>query len=340
MNNFRRILLENRLRMTATARANSPTALAQRRHGRSAFNFDGTRSLPAHLCSPLIGDGTQPWYDPLASANEKLKRLSISYDSYCMGAAQLVGFQGPKLTKADFNIQLRRCLNVHFVPAEVDALFESLCARTRPQQGSDPGAAPQPAPALLDGVEFIRHFFHLGNEGRTEQLRQAREKECRMTRHVSRAKARQEEQLKALENSHIGSFTPEDAASAWKKLELISLRYSPQKEVDAAMLQRMAVFLSPYEFRVLLIHFSKTFTHTFTSPECAALIAKYDTAGQANAKDAERTVDGQIFVTDFIHLSRNAWEEHKKQQTPLRRRRERMNAMGQDPDILPPILGR
>jgi hypothetical protein len=126
MSDFRRILLDNR-------RKNQPHHTASKPELRSQDSF----------CSNVIETASQ---DALTEANAKLTKISISFDSGSTNS-YLAGFQGARLNKKDFNIQLRRCLNINLRRIELDCLFARM---------------DDDCSGLIDGVEFIRYFFGLG----------------------------------------------------------------------------------------------------------------------------------------------------------------------------------
>ena len=89
----------------------------------------------------------KPVLDPLQSAHKKLSRIAVKYDSRRMNN-DLAGFiYGYELTYAEFDTQLRRCLNINLTKAELDAIFREM--------DSDGNMH-------IDGIEFTRYFFYLG----------------------------------------------------------------------------------------------------------------------------------------------------------------------------------
>lgn len=126
MSDFRRILLENRRKNQAHLSTNKAELSSQN-----------------SFCSNIIETSSQ---DALTEANAKLTKISISFDSGGTNS-HLAGFQGSKLNKKDFNTQLRRCLNINLRRIELDTLFARM---------------DDDCSGLIDGVEFIRYFFGLG----------------------------------------------------------------------------------------------------------------------------------------------------------------------------------
>jgi hypothetical protein len=132
MNDFRRLLIENRRN-----------------------NQFETSTISSENSSPLRTESAEfQGLSPLEIANRKLTKISVSFDSQSYNS-HLAGFQGAKLSKEEFDILLRRCLNINLKKPELDALFIDMDADKS---------------LLIDGVEFIRYFFHLGNEARWNKL--------------------------------------------------------------------------------------------------------------------------------------------------------------------------
>jgi hypothetical protein len=90
--------------------------------------------------------------DPLKTGNAKLTKFAIRYDSRRMNN-DLAGFHGYALDKPSFDYQLKRCLSIYLTRDELDALFLFI--------DTDKGGT-------IDGVEFLRYFFKLGQDARDE----------------------------------------------------------------------------------------------------------------------------------------------------------------------------
>ena len=102
MADFRKVLLENR-----------------KKNGLSLS------SLPLHKKinqESVDNNPTGDVYDPLKAANEKLSKVSLSYDSLMVNSP-LLAFDGTILQKNQFQTLLRRCLNITLKKEEIDALF-------------------------------------------------------------------------------------------------------------------------------------------------------------------------------------------------------------------------
>jgi hypothetical protein len=144
MDDFRKLLVENRRKNNQVLFGGSSSVSSSSLESPSAISFRSSTK-----------DGEEDeQIAPLEAANRKLTKISISFDSQSYNN-HLAGFQGAKLSKAEFEILLRRCLNINLRKAELDALFENMDADHS---------------TLIDGVEFIRYFFHLGNEARWKML--------------------------------------------------------------------------------------------------------------------------------------------------------------------------
>jgi hypothetical protein len=129
MHNFRKTLIESRLK-------NNQASL------KSISNISQSQSNDSYYND----------LDPLEIADRKLTKISLSFD-YGSVNSHLEGFQGPRLTKTEFNILLKRCLNINLRKQELDALFLKMDKKKD---------------NLIDGVEFVRYFFILGNKARRD----------------------------------------------------------------------------------------------------------------------------------------------------------------------------
>jgi hypothetical protein len=199
--------------------------------------------------------------DPLLRANEKLKKIAVSFDPSSTNS-HLAGFQGAKLHKQEFAILLRRCLNIQLRSVELDALFHTMDADNS---------------SLIDGVEFIRYFFHLGNEAKA--LMQLETKE-RQQRRLQRMKEKKEKaMLREIQwqKAQIASFTHKDLASMREKLQKAAFWYDPNNDVDHTILHRLRAMLSPFDFQqqVSKCFLAQGMQLHFSGPELAALICEY-----------------------------------------------------------------
>lgn len=156
MDDFRKILLENRHK--------NPMSLSQGSLSSATF----ISKEDAEVAGLSFAD----------AADHKLTKMSITFDAQSSNN-HLQGFAGARLTKKEFDILLRRCLNINLRKAEFDALFEKMDA-----DGS----------MLIDGVEFVRYFFHLGNEARWKMLIDTKEVQHRKV--LALKKRRLEEEQK------------------------------------------------------------------------------------------------------------------------------------------------
>jgi hypothetical protein len=133
LNQFRKTLLADRAIIKETLLAASITGNA-------------TRVIP-----------TQKVLSPLASAQEKLRIASVSFQG---GGSTLNEFRGFKsLPKPEFLDQLRRSLKIQLSRDEQDALCEFLASRAKnPKASAD----------NVECVAFIRYFLKVGEEGKAD----------------------------------------------------------------------------------------------------------------------------------------------------------------------------
>ena len=238
----------------STDNDDAPQSTAQRRLG----SF--VRPPVARRASFFSSEESQS-ADPLLRANNKLKKIAVSFDSSSYNS-HLAGFQGAKLQKQEFHMLLRRCLNIHLKAGEFDALFTTMDA-----DGS----------GLIDGVEFIRYFFHLGNEAKALIHLETKDRQRRRQERIKEKKERARLRELNWQKAQIASFAPGDVASMHAKLQRAAFLYDPNNDVDHSILHRLRAFLSPYEFQLQV---TKCFSAQgmrlhFTGPELAALIYQF-----------------------------------------------------------------
>eukprot|EP01033_Poteriospumella_lacustris_P013226 gene13226-9473_t len=249
----------------------APQSTAQRRLG----SF--VRPPVARRASFFSSEESQS-ADPLLRANNKLKKVAVSFDSSSYNS-HLAGFQGAKLQKQEFHMLLRRCLNIHLKSGEFDALFSTMDA-----DGS----------GLIDGVEFIRYFFHLGNEAKALIHLETKDRQRRRQERVKEKKERARLRELNWQKAQIASFAPGDVASMHAKLQRAAFLYDPNNDVDHSILHRLRAFLSPYEFQLQV---TKCFSAQgmrlhFTGPELAALIYQFRVPAAAAAAATDDDGDG------------------------------------------------
>lgn len=232
----------------------APQSTAQRRAG----SF--VRPPVARRASFFSSEESQS-ADPLLRANNKLKKIAVAFDSSSYNS-HLAGFQGAKLQKQEFHMLLRRCLNIHLKASEFDALFTTMDADRS---------------GLIDGVEFIRYFFHLGNEAKALIHLETKDRQRRRQELIKEKKERALLRELNWQKAQIASFAPRDVASMEAKLQRAAFLYDPNNDVDHSILHRLRAFLSPYEFQLQV---TKCFSAQgmrlhFTGPELAALIYQF-----------------------------------------------------------------
>ncbi|RYG63268.1 hypothetical protein EON64_16260, partial [archaeon] len=183
MDDYRKILLGNR--RAGSFSSSASLALGSQESGQSEGFGDSLVQLTA-----------------LQRADAQLTRVSISFDAQSYNS-HLAGFQGSRLSKAEFETLLRRCLNVVLSAGELEALFRRMDADQS---------------ALVDGVEFIRYFFALGNRAREKMQAESRE-----IRHKKR-QAQEDRRLLAMrkaadwEAAQIAQYKERDLPRALDKL--------------------------------------------------------------------------------------------------------------------------
>ena len=100
---------------------------------------------------------------------------------------------------------------------------------------------------------------------------------------------------------------------------------------DLATTQGFMAKLSPYEFKMQL---ERSLGLSLTGEETGAVIKKFSTL------EGEHCIDGVLFLKKFIGLKKRAEREFAAKRKENAKWKKRALAMGQQSDILPPILGR
>lgn len=341
LSDFRKVLFEGRSKRMQSLSLVQMDEPLPTHHRKSPTN------LPRSRAGTADGDqsvGSASTIACLRSANEKLTKLSVSYDSRDP-VSYLLGFEGLALDKQELNVQLRRCLNIWLTKEELDALFESM--------DSDNSN-------LIDGVEFVRYFFSLGNKARGKINRELSNKLKKLSQEAKLLEVEKLEKLKKWESEQIAHSTAEESEHAMEKLAYAALRCDPSGFISHIKLQGFEKYLSPFEFKQQLeksfdirltpgevskrSNFFFFFTFFFCIDYCCwfiiiiksgALLKKYSTL------PGEYCVDGHLFLCQFYVFQQEAWKKHKREMEVYAKRKERVNAMGQRMDtMLPKYLGR
>lgn len=276
-----------------------------------------------------IGNG---YITALRAANDKLTKRSLSHDSRDP-ISYLLGFEGLKLDKYDFNVQIRRCLNINLTRDELEALFFSMDVDTS---------------GFVDGVEFVRYFFMLGNKARHQiTIDAARRKvQCvvdeKLDAELQLAKERE------WQSEQVSRCTVEEEDSAMAKLAHAALRCDPSSFINKIKLRGFEKYLTPFEFKHQI---EKSFDMHLTPGECGALMTKFGSTGlpiagvkpsfsfSASASQAH-SIDGRLFLCRFFVFQQETWKTHKTDTQIYAQRREKVLSMGQNLDYLPKTLGR
>jgi hypothetical protein len=227
MDDFRKILIENRRKNVMS--------------GSSSVASQSTASLKSESAE-------YEGLTPLEIANKKLKKISVSFDSQSYNS-HLAGFQGAKLTKNEFETLLRRCLNINLKRIELDALFDTMDA-----DGS----------LLIDGVEFIRYFFQLGNEARWKMLIDTKEIQTKRKERMKHRRILEQQRIKEWEDAQIKKFSDKDYISAMVKLKDAAFNWDPSNHIDSVFTKGFEAFLSPYQFKIQI---EKSFSIKLTGAE-------------------------------------------------------------------------
>lgn len=243
--------------------------------------------------------------DPLTSSNNKLAKASLSYAP--TGQVNILqGFQGQDLTEEEFDVQLKRCLQVNLSKKELHAMFTAMDA-----DGS----------GLIDGVEFTRYFLTVGNIARDKIRMAALEKQRREDHMLKMAKIEEHDRLKMWENSQVSVETNEnDEERVFRKLALIALHWDNGATLSGAKLVGFDAYLTPFEFKQQL---EASFELYLDKDEIGALMKRYKVSGHG-----DHCVDGKSFLQSFSKLRRTSREKHTKELKKYAKRKEKVLQMG------------
>ncbi len=273
----------------------------------------GPETLPASsadiassLNSPSNLDkfGNELNADPLQTANAKLAKAALSYAPSAQMNV-LAGFQGQDLNEPEFDVQLRRCLQVNLNKKELAAIFLSM--------DTDHSG-------LIDGVEFTRYFLTVGNiareKTRLETLHMQRREAHRAKMHAIEETMR----VKEWEQSQISNDTShEDEQRIFRKLAKVALHWDNGSAVAEAKLVGFNAFLTAYEFKVQL---EISFGLRCDKDEIGALMKRYKT------REGEHCVDGKAFLQSFNKLRETSRKEHALELEKLARRKDKVLKIG------------
>jgi hypothetical protein len=242
--------------------------------------------------------------DPLTTANAKLAKASLSYAPSAEYNI-LAGFQGQDLNEAEFDVQLRRCLQVNLSKKELTAMFRSMDA-----DGS----------GLIDGVEFTRYFLTVGNIAREttrlETLHKGRREAHRAKMHA----IEEVERVKLWESSQIShDTTVEDEQRIFQRLAKVALHWDNGSAVAEAKLIGFYAYLSPFEFKLQL---EASFNLHCDPEETGALMKRYKTG------EGEHCEDGKAFLQSFSKLLHTSRVQHAKELKKFAKRKDKVLKVG------------
>ena len=242
--------------------------------------------------------------DPLESANSKLAKASVSY-APTTEFNILAGFQGQDLNEEEFNVQLKRCLQVNLTKKELFALFRSMDV-----DGS----------GLIDGVEFTRYFLTVGNIAREKVRLATLEKHKRDEFRNKQHAIEEAKRIQLWEKSQVSNeSTEEHEQDVFKKLAKVALHWDNGSNVAAAKLAGFDAYLTPFEFKVQL---ESSFDLYLDKEEMGALCKRY------RNRDGEHCIDGKAFLQSFSTLRRSSRVQHVKELKKYANRKKKVLNIG------------
>ena len=252
-------------------------------------------------------DGT-----PLERALAKITKKSRYYDPVDKrNRRALEGFDGPKLSYADFRHQLRMSLGVKLAKDEVEALAQLF----------DPEAQ-----GYISGAEFSRHFTRAGitarQEERTERMRETHEKADRARRAQKETERLDYEELM---EDVCDTFVEADRTSALDKLRHLAGTWDAGYTEHRVNLAAFSSKMSMKEFRDQL---TKSFGIKMTPAEMGALRDTYD-------RDGNGFINGSEFHLWWFKLAEEKHATDERERQTAITRRTRLTVRTPAPSLLP-----
>lgn len=310
MTDYRRILMENRRVNTMSSSASCSSSSSSR----TRLDMDESEALTRREQRQKEAEEKER-RSPLELADQKLTKVSISFDAKSYNS-HLSGFQGARLDKKEFNALLCRCLNVRLNGAELDALFDRM---------------DQDQSKKIDGVEFVRYFFALGNSARWNMQLETMAIRAKKTEAMKRRQEEEEARIRDWEAKQITHYTDRDRESAFQKLRDLSLFLEVTDEVDGLYLRGFEGRLTAYQFKQQV---NKLFSRRLSASEISALIAEFQIT------DEDTFVDGSAFLRRLQELQQEAQKIQTEIKACREHRKQVVIAMGQNVNCLPKCLGR
>lgn len=280
------------------------------------------REKPAAQSANIFRRTQSKGVDPLESGNAKLTKFAIRHDSRRENN-DLEGFNGYSLNKEEFDYQLKHCLTIYLTRDELDAVFTHIDT-----DKSD----------FIDGVEFLRYFFKLGQDAR-DDIR-AELMATAMKTQAMKDKKKEDERIRISDENYKFKieFTKENFNSGIGKLCKFVSRFNPT--LDCVEFRDITSLITPLEFKIVL---EKLTNVRFTDPEIAALLDKYaDPVPPRLVKNGVWcTVDGSLLIKSFIELRRLEVIKDKERDLANSQVYEKVQQkLGGGVDVFPKCLGR
>lgn len=153
----------------------------------------------------------------------------------------------------------------------------------------------------IDGVEFTRYFFKVGNE-LIHKIRDRDEKVRQEAQRIEDEKERiEDERQQQREEGVIAEHTKEESDAAMMKLCEKSFLFDAANFIDAVFIQYFRCLLTPFEFKMQL---EKSFKLVLTPAELGALVKQYHYD--------DKRIDGEKFLLSFLALHHTEVEKHRQ----------------------------
>ncbi|CAM9515707.1 unnamed protein product [Ectocarpus fasciculatus] len=234
------------------------------------------------------------------SAMAKIIKAAARYDKNHPSAVSLDAFDGAQMEPHVFREQLKRAFGIRLTPPELGAAIHAF---DKDGDGS------------ISCPEFLRTFFRLGFDVKSETSTRRRTKDRKMARRVAEEAAEKEREIErkaALKVSE--SFDEHDKASAMAKISDAASRYDKNHPSCLGLDGFEGALMPPHVFKEQL---KRVFGLKLSPGELGAMMQEFD-------KDGDGTVNCAEFLLTFFRVgfeSRNRALQRRREEEAARAKR-------------------
>eukprot|EP00607_Mallomonas_marina_P004710 CAMPEP_0182431182 /NCGR_PEP_ID=MMETSP1167-20130531/47035_1 /TAXON_ID=2988 /ORGANISM="Mallomonas Sp, Strain CCMP3275" /LENGTH=234 /DNA_ID=CAMNT_0024617221 /DNA_START=538 /DNA_END=1242 /DNA_ORIENTATION=- len=234
------------------------------------------------------------------------------------------------MTIDEFDMQLKRCLNLWLPRVELEALFNIMSKTETGLSDSDTAAEA----VVLDPEAFLTYFFQLGHKARDiHRKNKLRDKATTLekNRNVERTNESKMERMSGTDQEISFDCTQEDVLTAMEKLRVAAFFLDASNALQAVRVRVFECRMTPSQFRLQL---ERSFEIKLTSTEIGALASHFGTLSPPYC------IDGHFFMRAFFYLQREARKADKLQRKKLDGIRKKLINDRNQADCYSKVLGR